>query len=74
ARSLAQVYSEASGYPIPKGRGLVGYRITGASGGYFYRQGIPEITVELAGRSDAEFTRNKEGVLALLQAVDEQEW
>ncbi|MCF7915411.1 MAG: hypothetical protein K9L66_09600 [Spirochaetaceae bacterium] len=72
ARSLAQVYSEASGYPIPQGRGLVGYRITGASGGYFYRQGIPEITVELTGRTDAEFTRNVKGVRSLLQAVAEQ--
>ena len=73
ARSLAQVYSEASDYPIPQGRGLVSYRITGASGGYFYHKGIPEITVELARRTDSEFSRNVEGVLALLQAVDGQE-
>src|SRR6056297_2912259 len=73
ARNLAQVYSEASDYPIPQGRGLVSYRITGASGGYFYHKGIPEITVELARRTDSEFSRNVEGVLALLQAVDGQE-
>ncbi|MFO7730627.1 MAG: M14 family metallopeptidase, partial [Spirochaetia bacterium] len=73
ARSLAQVYSEASGYPIPENRSLVGYRITGASGGYFYSKRIPEITVEMVGRTDAEFTRNLAGVLALMQAVDGQE-
>lgn len=69
ARRLAQLYSEASGYPIPQGRGLVSYRITGASGGYFYRLGTPEITIELEGRSDPEFERNLAGVRALLQAV-----
>lgn len=69
ARRLAQLYSAASGYPIPQGRGLVGYRITGASGGYFYRLRIPEITVELEGRSGPEFDRNLAGVRALLQAV-----
>ena len=69
ARKLAELYSAASGYPIPQGRGLVGYRITGASGGYFYRQGIPEITIELAGRSSPEFDRNLAGVRALLEAI-----
>ncbi len=69
ARSLARLYSTASGYPIPEGRGLVGYRITGASGGYFYRQGIPEITIELAGRNSPEFDRNLAGLRALLKAV-----
>ncbi len=71
ARRLAQLYSEASGYPIPQGRGLVSYRITGASGGYFYRLGIPEITVELEGRSGPEFEPNLAAVRALLQAVAE---
>lgn len=69
ARRMAQLYSEASGYPIPQGRGLVGYRITGASGGYFYEQGIPEITIELAGRKSPEFERNLAGVRALLSAA-----
>lgn len=71
ARRLAQLYSEASGYPIPQGRGLVNYRITGASGGYFYRLGIPEITIELEGRNEPEFERNLAAVRALLQAVAE---
>ncbi len=71
ARRLAQLYSEASGYPIPQSGGLVSYRITGASGGYFYRLGIPEITVELEGRRGPEFERNLAGVRALLQAVTE---
>lgn len=68
ARRMAQLYSDASGYPIPQGGGLVSYRITGASGGYFYRLRIPEITIELEGRSGPEFDRNLAGVRALLQA------
>ena len=69
ARTLANSYSEASGYPIPQGRSLVGYRITGASGGYFYSKGIPEITVELAGRNGPEFERNIAGVKALFRHI-----
>ena len=69
-RRLARAYEESSCYPIPRsGTGLVGYRITGASGGYFYSQSIPEITVELAGRSSPEFERNLSGLQAVIDFI-----
>lgn len=72
ARLPAEAYSRASGYPIPDvGTGLVGYRITGASGGYFYSQSVPEITVELARRRDPEFSQNMRGIQAVMEMISD---
>ncbi len=72
ARRLAQLYSSASGYPIPESS-LVGYRITGASTGYFRSLGIPAMVVELEGRGGPEFKKNRAGVLAVIDEIVEGE-
>lgn len=72
ARRFAEAYSEASGYPIPRGS-LVGYRITGASTGYFYSKRIPAMVVELAGREGPEFEKNLRGLKAVLPLCAEKE-
>jgi len=71
ARRLAKAYSRESGYPVPEGEGssLVSYAITGAATNYFYTRKIPSITVELAGRSGPEFSRNLAGLRALFSAA-----
>jgi hypothetical protein len=70
ALRYARRYSVASGYPIPE-RSLVGYRITGASTGFFYSKGIPAMVIELAGRSGPEFEENLAGVRAVLSMMVE---
>ncbi len=67
-RRFAEGYSKASGYPIPESS-LVGYRITGASTGYFRSLGIPAMVVELAGRGDPEFEKNLRGIEAVLELL-----
>jgi predicted deacylase len=74
SRRIARAYSRASGYPLPeRGESLVSYEITGAAASYFYSLRIPAVTVELAGRSGPEFSRNLAGLRALLQAAAETE-
>ncbi|MFO7850369.1 MAG: M14 family metallopeptidase [Spirochaetia bacterium] len=70
ALRFARVYSEASGYPVPEGS-LVGYKITGASTGYFYSKNIPALVVELVGRDTPEFERNLAGLKAVFDALRE---
>ncbi len=70
ALRYARRYSAASGYPIPE-RSLVGYRITGASTGFFYSKGIPAMVIELSGRSGPEFEKNLAGVKAVLGMMEE---
>ena len=69
ALRYARRYSTASGYPIPESS-LVGYRITGASTGFFYGKGIPAMVIELAGRSGPEFEENLAGVRAVLELLN----
>lgn len=66
AKTAAEVYSQASGYPLPQGNSLMKYPITGAASNYLYSQDISSITIELATHSNPEFAANLEGVRALL--------
>ncbi len=70
AKRFAEGYSKASGYPIPESS-LVGYRITGASTGYFRSLGIPAMVVELAGRRGPEFEKNLRGIEEVLKLLAE---
>ena len=67
---LAQVLSEATGYPVPP-EGWVGYPITGDFADYLAGDGVAAVTVELTNHEDPEFERNLAGVQALLAAADE---
>ena len=67
---LAQVLSEATGYPVPP-EGWVGYPITGDFADYLAGEGVAAVTVELTDHEDPEFERNLAGVQALLAAAGE---
>jgi hypothetical protein len=75
ARRLAEVYSEASGYPLPNGdddddeADLVDYEITGSADDYFYKVAHPNITVELTTHYAIDWERNLQGFEALLEAL-----
>lgn len=71
AAGIARIYSDVSGYrlPEPGGPGLVSYRITGAASGYWYKQGIPSITVELETAYLSEFDRNLSALSAVLDLL-----
>jgi murein DD-endopeptidase MepM/ murein hydrolase activator NlpD len=62
---LAAVLSAATGYEVPKS-GWPGYPITGDFGDYLAGEGVAAVTVELSDHDDPEFTRNLQGVQALL--------
>ncbi len=68
AREPGNVYSEASGYPMPYGP-IIGYPVTGDASNYLATEDIPAITVELATHEDPEFQQNLAGVLAVLEYV-----
>jgi murein DD-endopeptidase MepM/ murein hydrolase activator NlpD len=65
---LAQVLSEATGYPVPA-EGWIGYPITGDVADYLAGEGVAAVTVELTDFEDPEFERNLAGVQALLAAA-----
>jgi predicted deacylase len=71
ARKLAEAYSKASGYAIHQwtGGGTRTYSITGTASGYYYKQGIPAVTIELSGRYSPNLERNKKGLNALIEAL-----
>jgi hypothetical protein len=73
ARRLAEVYSEASGYPLPgdddDDDGLVDYEITGSADDYFYKVAHPNITVELTTHHSIDWERNLAGFESLLGAL-----
>jgi len=70
SRRVAEIYSEASGYPMPQpDGGPVAYEITGSADDYFYEVRHPNITVELRTRFSTEFDRNLRGLSALLASL-----
>jgi hypothetical protein len=64
----AQVYSNASGYPVY--RGFSAYPLTGDASNWLTTQGIPSITIELATHTDPEWGVNVAGVLGVLDEWD----
>ena len=63
-RELADVYATAANYPIYEQ--FTSYEITGDSGDWLTTQNIPSITVELSTHSSLDWTRNLNGLLAVL--------
>ena len=62
--TLAQVYGQASGYPINEV--FDSYPITGDAGDWLTLQGIPSFTVELYSHKSLDWERNLAGISALL--------
>ena len=62
--TLAQVYGQASGYPINEV--FDSYPITGDAGDWLTLQGIPSFTVELYSHESLDWERNLAGLSALL--------
>ncbi|MGQ9599907.1 MAG: peptidoglycan DD-metalloendopeptidase family protein [Anaerolineae bacterium] len=67
---LAQVLSDATGYPVPE-EGWLGYPITGDLADYLAGEGVAAVTVELTDHDDPEFDRNLAGVRAVLSSIQE---
>ncbi len=67
---LAQVLSEATGYPVPE-EGWTGYPVTGDWGDYLAGEGVAAVTVELSDHQAPEFERNLAGVQAVLAHAEE---
>ena len=73
AKKAAEVYSRASGYPLPQqGQSLMKYPITGAASNYLYSKNISSITIELATHSNPEYSENLKGVKALLAYLEKE--
>ncbi len=67
---LANVYSQASGYP--QNAGFQFYDITGDASNWLAMQGIPAITVELTTHEAIDWRMNLAGLNALLGHLDAQ--
>ena len=79
--SIADAYSEASGYfrPRPGGGGgsvaapsVLGYRATGSMNAWLGDEGYRGMLIELATSFDAEFSRNLAGLRSALAALAEE--
>lgn len=70
AEALAERYATAADYPY--GDAFEYYPITGDVTNWLSLQEIPAITVELATRSDIEWSQNLAGMLATLAYFDER--
>jgi len=64
---LATVYAQAAGYPVYER--FDAYPITGDAGDWLTAQGIASFTVELRNHSDTDWPQNREGLLALLNYI-----
>lgn len=62
--TLAETYSDASGYPLYEQ--FTSYPITGDASDWLALQNVPSFAVELKSHDDSEFEQNLFGVLALL--------
>ena len=60
----ANIYSNASGYPVYNG--FSAYPITGDASNWLTTQGISSITVELITHDDPEWAQNVAGVMAVI--------
>ncbi|MFP4549221.1 MAG: M14 family metallopeptidase [Spirochaetales bacterium] len=70
SRTLAEIYSAASGYRLPEpDAGPVAYEITGSADDYFVEIRHRNLTVELRTRFSTEFERNLRGLRAILAAL-----
>jgi len=67
---LAQVLSEATGYPVPP-EGWPGYPVTGDLADYLSGEGVAAVTLELTDHNAPELARNLAGVQAVLAAAGE---
>lgn len=68
---LANVYSQASGYP--QNDGFQHYNITGDASNWLAMQGIPAITVELTTHETIDWRMNLAGLNALINHLESQE-
>jgi hypothetical protein len=68
SRSLAQVYGEASGYPVYDN--FQHYDITGDASDWLATQNIPSFTVELSTHELIEWDMNLAGLQALFQHLN----
>lgn len=64
-RALAELYAAAANYPTYEE--FPSYPITGDAGDWLTTQNIPSITVELSTHSSLDWTRNLNGLLAILE-------
>ncbi|MCA9970437.1 MAG: hypothetical protein KC425_09495, partial [Anaerolineales bacterium] len=64
SRELADVYATAASYPVYEQ--FTSYAVTGDAGDWMARVGYAAFTVELSTHQSLDWTRNLEGILALL--------
>lgn len=64
SRRLADIYGEASGYPVYNQFGS--YPVTGDAGDWLATQNIPSISIELTNHQNTDWRQNLAGMLAVL--------
>lgn len=69
AYTLAQIYGLAAGYPVYER--FTSYEVTGDAGDWLGLQEIPAISVELINHTDDDWTRNLNGMTAVLTRYQE---
>ncbi len=62
---LAEIYGRAAGYPVYET--FTSYQVTGDAGDWLSLQGIPAISVELLSHESTDWSRNLDGVTAVLR-------
>ena len=67
SKSLAEVYSKASGYPLYDGFHY--YDVTGDAGDWLASQGIPSISIELTDHESLNWNMNRAGFEALMNYI-----